>query len=122
MLSRAHRMRRSQDFRDAVRAGARAGAGTLVLHLLLTEPDEAEHAAQIGFIVNKSVGPAVVRNRVRRRLRHHARAIARELPEGALLVVRALPAAAAASGEVLQADLESCLARVRRKTGPAVPA
>lgn len=117
MLSRAHRMHRPGDFRTTVRSGARAGSPSLVVHLLLADAQDAEAPARIGFIVNKAVGPAVVRNRVRRRLRHLCREVAADLPPGASLVVRALPAAAAAPATQLGGDLESCLQRVRRRVG-----
>ena len=51
---------------------------------------------QVGFVVSRAVGNAVVRNRVRRRLRHLVRDLLTDLPPGAVLVVRALPAAAGA--------------------------
>jgi ribonuclease P protein component len=67
---------------------------------------------QVGFVVSKAVGPAVVRNRVKRRLRHQARESLSGLPGSAVLVVRALPAAADATYEDLGTDLRRCLARV----------
>ena len=67
---------------------------------------------RVGFVVSKAVGPAVVRNRVKRRLRHLAREIVTDLPGSAVLVVRALPAAADARIEELGADLTRCLDRV----------
>ena len=67
----------------------------------------------VGFVVSKAVGNAVVRNRVKRRLRHLAREHVSSLPGSAVLVVRALPAAASASYSELSADLTRCLARVR---------
>jgi ribonuclease P protein component len=66
----------------------------------------------VGFVVSKAVGNAVIRNRVQRRLRHLARGHLPALPQGSVLVVRALPAAAAAPSAVLAADLEGCLRRV----------
>lgn len=39
------------------------------------------------------------------------------LPEGSLVVVRALPAAAGAGSHVLDADLDSALARLLRRGG-----
>lgn len=70
---------------------------------------------QVGFTVSKAVGNAVMRNRVKRRLRHLTR---EHLPalEGvsgrAALVVRALPASADATYADLGADLTRSLGRV----------
>ena len=112
MLAAAQRLRRSNDFAAAVRGGRRAGRGTLVVHLLVDEPAQAS-TARAGFVVSKAVGNAVVRNKVRRRLRHLVRPLLAELPPSASLVVRALPSAAAASFAELGADLESALAAAR---------
>jgi ribonuclease P protein component len=62
-------------------------------------------------VVSKAVGGAVVRNLVKRRLRHLARARIDALPPGAMLVVRALPAAAERSYAELGVDLDGALAR-----------
>jgi ribonuclease P protein component len=69
--------------------------------------------ARAGFVVSKAVGPAVVRNTVRRRLRHLVRDRVTELPAGSTLVVRALPAAAATPYPALAADLDAALAAAR---------
>jgi len=62
-----------------------------------------------GFVVSRAVGPAVVRNRVRRRLRHLVRPWLAELPAGSSLVVRATPTAAGASGAELAGQLDRTL-------------
>jgi ribonuclease P protein component len=67
----------------------------------------------MGLIVSKSVGGAVVRNQVKRRLRVLGRERLATLPAGSLLVVRALPAAAGAASAVLEADFDEALGRVR---------
>jgi ribonuclease P protein component len=70
---------------------------------------------RVGFVVGRPVGPAVVRNRVRRRLRHLVRdrlAALTPLAPGGVLIVRATPAAAGATGVRLAADLEAALARL----------
>ena len=112
MLAAAQRLRRSTDFAAAIRGGRRAGRGTVVVHLFLEEPAQAS-TARAGFVVSKAVGNAVVRNRVRRRLRHLVRPLLAGLPDGAILVVRALPAAASASFAALGTDLDGALAAAR---------
>jgi len=113
VLAAAQRLRRSADFAAAIRGGRRAGRGTVVVHLLLEEPAQAS-TARAGFVVSKAVGNAVVRNRVRRRLRHLVRPVLAELPGGSTLVVRALPAAAGASFGDLSGDLEAAVAAARK--------
>jgi ribonuclease P protein component len=66
----------------------------------------------VGFVVSKAVGNAVVRNRVKRRLRHLAREHVSSLPGSAVLVVRALPASSSAAHSELGADLARGLGRV----------
>lgn len=108
-------MRNGSDFTAAVRKGRRAGRRTLVVHLSrLSSPEEP---TRVGFVVSKAVGPSVVRNRVKRQLRHLTRDRMASLPAGSLVVVRANPAAA---GSVdLAADLDSALTSVIRKQAGA---
>ena len=117
-------MRRRDDFTLAVRRGRRAGRPTVVVHLL--RPDEAAAGRDadtgagagapplVGFVVARTVGNAVVRNSVRRRLRHLMRGHLDRLPPGSLLVVRANPRAGTARSDELAADLESALDRLLR--------
>ena len=88
----------------------------MVVHLLDTRAAATD--PRVGFVVSKAVGNAVVRNRVRRRLRHVVRPYLTTLPSGALMVVRALPAAAGLSSTELGAELARCLDRIR-STGAA---
>lgn len=67
---------------------------------------------KVGLVVGKNVGNAVVRNKTKRRLRECARARVGDLPEGAILVIRALPAAAIVDFAQLSADLARSLGRV----------
>jgi ribonuclease P protein component len=107
------RLTRSQDFTAAMRGGRRAGRPLVVVHLRLDPASGTEPApARVGFVTTKAVGNAVVRNRVRRRLRHLVSARLSALPAGALLVVRATPAAAAASSAQLGEDLDRALLRL----------
>jgi ribonuclease P protein component len=74
-----------------------------------------------GFIVPKVVGGAVVRNRVRRQLRHLMRDRLSALPAGTDVVVRVLPTAVGRSYAQLGSDLSDALAAARsgRTTRPA---
>ena len=87
----------------------------MVVHLATADDADREHSgdsgALVGFVVSKAVGNSVVRNRVKRRLRHLAREHVSSLPGAAVLVVRALPDAATSSYADLGADLERCLRR-----------
>ena len=116
MLSSSNRIRRSAEFGAAVRGGKRAGRPTLVAHLAVPDapPAPGSHPARAGFVVSKAVGPAVVRTTVKRRLRHLVRERLPLLPDGSLLVVRALPPSAAADSAALGADLDSALKRLLR--------
>jgi ribonuclease P protein component len=116
MLPSAHRMRRGAEFTLTVRRGRRAGRASLVAHLLRRDDVDAEPVA--GFIVGRVVGNAVVRNSVRRRLRHLVADHISRLPRGSLLVVRANPKAATARYDDLAADLESALQRLLRERSP----
>ncbi|GAA5157932.1 MULTISPECIES: ribonuclease P protein component [Amycolatopsis] len=131
MLPPAARLRRSEDFREVMRRGSRAGRRRLVVHALVV-PDPPASSTRAGFVVSKAVGNSVVRHRVSRRLRHLVAARLGTVPPGSSLVVRALPPAATASSAELGADLDAALRRLgllteRRKAcsdndedGPAV--
>ncbi|MFF5701691.1 ribonuclease P protein component [Streptomyces sp. NPDC012794] len=118
MLSPENRLRRREDFASAVRRGRRAGRPFLVVHLRTSgatdphEPGDAHPSPRAGFVVSKAVGIAVVRNRVKRRLRHLMRDRLAQLPPGSLVVVRALPGAADAGVDELARDLDAALARL----------
>ncbi len=72
-------------------------------------------SSMAGFAVSRAVGVAVVRNRVKRRLRAIAAELIPTLPHGTRLVVRALPASAGASFESLRRDLRDATASALRK-------
>ena len=98
MLAKPHRVVNAVDFRGTMRSGRRITTDHAVVYI--ARRDEAE-PSRFGFVVSKAVGNAVVRNRLRRRLR----AIAHELVEAGHgerdIVVRALPG----SGELAWVSL-----------------
>lgn len=107
-------MRRSADFQQTVRRGARGGRETLVVHLT-TSTDPGPPA--VGLVVSRAVGNAVVRNRVKRRLRALVTERLGVVPDGARLVVRAQPPAAVATSAELGRDLDGAMSTaVRRGT------
>jgi ribonuclease P protein component len=119
MLPARHRLRESADFTAAVRGpgATRAGGRLIVVHANRTDA-RAELPPRVGFVVSKAVGNAVVRNKVRRRLRHLVRPRLGSLPPGSLLVVRALPGAASAAYDSVGADLDAALAAARNPRRP----
>lgn len=116
MLPQQSRMRSPEEFKRTMRSGRRAGGTTLSAHLLPAAgpvPEDAE--PKVGFVVSRAVGSAVVRNRVKRRLRELMRGRVASLPGGCLLVLRAHPAAASARQADLAADLDLVLGRLLRR-------
>jgi ribonuclease P protein component len=116
------RLRRRPEFTTVVRSGRRAGRPTMVLHFLPERPErtgggsatdvDPPPGARAGFVVGKTVGNAVVRHRVTRRLRAVVGAELHRLPGSADLVVRARPEAGDASSAVLRRDLSAGLDRL----------
>jgi ribonuclease P protein component len=72
-----------------MRQGVRAGRSCVVVHARRTDSPPS----RAGFIVSKAVGKAVVRNRVKRRLRHLTADALPHAPFSVDVVVRALPGA-----------------------------
>ncbi|MEC3914156.1 ribonuclease P protein component [Nocardia sp. CDC160] len=119
MLPEPYRLHRRTDFSRTVRQGRRIGRRDLVVHVLLHDDHESGPTPAIrvggphfGLIVSKAVGPAVVRHRVARRLRHICATLTAELPGGADIVIRALPGAADAPSEELLRQLRSGLRKL----------
>jgi ribonuclease P protein component len=109
-------MRRREDFSAAVRSGSRTGRSLLTGHLLV-RPGSQE-PARAGFVVSRAVGGAVVRNKVRRRLRALMAGHMESLPQGSLLVVRANPRAATVCQSDLAAELDLVInTLLRRQVG-----
>jgi ribonuclease P protein component len=143
MLAATNRLRRRDEFSATVAGGRRAARGAVVVHAAARRPngvDDPAHtglrltdeysshslindvqsartaeSARAGFVVSKAVGGAVVRNHVRRRLRHLMRVRLEQLPDRTNVVVRALPAAATRTYAALGADLDGALAAIMRE-------
>ena len=104
------RLKRRAEFLRAAARGTKAAMPGLVLQLL--PRDDGACPVRIGFTVTKRVGNAVVRNRVRRRLREVARIVlARQPLTGVDLVLIGRDATTARPFPDLVADLERAIAR-----------
>lgn len=99
-------MTRSADFTHTVKHGVRASQPNLVVHANRGIAD-CQAGPRVGFIVAKSVGNAVARHRVARKLRHAAYAVVGELKPQDRLVVRALPGSLATDSVRLGAELRA---------------
>jgi ribonuclease P protein component len=71
----------------------------------------ADNPTRIGFIVSKSVGNAVNRNLVTRRLRSIGHEVVLARPTGTDLVIRALPGSQGVSWTTLQSEILDGLER-----------
>lgn len=110
MLPAQYRMRRSAEFGSTLKNGTRAAERDLVVHAQRTDE---RTGPRIGLVVSKSVGSAVQRHRVARRLRHVAQSLVAELDPADRIVIRALPSSRHAISARLEQELRSGLTRAR---------
>ena len=107
-MKREQRLRSPADFRRVRDVATRGWPNRLlVLH---AAPNELGRA-RVGITVSGRVGNAVVRNKVRRRLREALRARYPGLVPGKDLVIAARPASASVSFQELCQALDALLAR-----------
>lgn len=122
MLPAHDRLRTRSEISRTVRAGRRSGRRRVVVHLArrpVADPATAtlvqcRPGARAGLVVSGSVGGAVTRKAVSRRLRHVLAPVLRTLPEDADVVVRALPPAAGATSADLDGDVRAALRSLLR--------
>ncbi|MBV9544428.1 MAG: ribonuclease P protein component [Chloroflexi bacterium] len=104
----SHRLRRAAEFRGVREVGGRGWSTPLLV--MYVAPNDLG-LVRYGITVSGRVGKAVVRNRVRRRLREAMRMRLRHLLSGRDVVLVARPAAAEATWSQLCAALDSLLRR-----------
>jgi ribonuclease P protein component len=106
VLAKVNRLVNGDDYRRLVRRGRRQTTAHAVLYSL--HSDEATEP-RFGFIIAKTVGIAVNRNRVRRRLKSVAFEKLPNIAPGTEIVIRALPGAAQADWTTLHSEISDAL-------------
>lgn len=111
------RMTRRQDFIAAAKGMSQAMPG-FVLQLRLRE----DHSpARVGFTCTKKLGNAVVRNRIKRRLREIVRLSLGEIAKPSFdYVLVGRSAGQSRAFEILKTDLISAVTRLHAKAAPQV--
>ena len=87
MLAKTARLTESGDFARATKSGLRYSTANFVGYLY---PTGVSQPARAGLIINKTIGWSVTRHRIARQVRHVLQESYSQLPEGSLVVVRAL--------------------------------
>lgn len=106
MLAKVNRLVNGDDYRRLVRRGRRQTTAHAVLYLI--HSDEIS-PPRFGFIIAKTVGIAVNRNLVRRRLKAVAFEKLSGIAPGTEIVIRALPGAAQADWTSLHSEISDAL-------------
>ena len=108
MLAKAHRITRGADYKATVRRGRRLAFAHTVTYV---RSGGNSGPARFGFIVGKTVGNAVRRNRVRRQMKAVCLQLLPQVREGTDIVVRALPACADVTWATLQEEITRAVTR-----------
>ncbi|MGQ0616172.1 MAG: ribonuclease P protein component [Acidimicrobiia bacterium] len=107
------RVRDGRTFRALERDGSRARAGAVTVTALIEADEHSSDAPpRVAYAVSRRVGPAVVRNLVRRRLRAIVSDIG--LPPGAAYLISAGPAAARTPYSVLRSQVVTAVGTLAR--------
>jgi ribonuclease P protein component len=96
---RSDRLTHTTEFKRVREEGAVTRGDLLSLGVLLTAAGERNRS---GFVTSRRIGGAVVRNRVRRRLREIVRRHQHKIIAGAWIVIVARPRAASATYRALE--------------------
>jgi ribonuclease P protein component len=116
-VQRRQRLSRSRDFDAVYRQGRSASTRYLTLHWFHRE-GEPDGEPRLGLAVPKSVGNAVVRNRVKRQLRATWQELSPRVPRGRDYVLVARPGLAEPADSRGHAWLVEQIEDVLGKVGP----
>ena len=101
MLAKANRIVSATDYRRLVRSGRKARGSLTLAYGRRSDPGAP---LRMGVIVARNVGNAVVRNRVRRRIKAVGWSLAQDL-RGLDVVFRAMPSSARAEFDALDGEV-----------------
>ena len=110
-MERRYRLKKNRAFQYVYRKGHSAACRDLVM---LTAPGRE---LKVGFSVSKKVGKAVIRNKIKRRLRECFRPWMGDVKTG-LYVIVARPSAAEAAFDTLQKDVRYLLKKQNALKNP----
>jgi ribonuclease P protein component len=120
-FSRDDRLRKRREFEECYASGVRV-SGRHIQVFLLADPPGSPPRPRLGISVPRRVGTAVVRNRVRRRIREifrRSRGLFTGLsPTATRLVVNARPSSAGAEFSELLEDYRSTVTRALSRMHP----
>lgn len=117
MLPKRHRIRTGAEFALATHKGFRRANQNLVVYLIIKNEIDADlQVTKVGFVVPKTVGNAVQRNIVKRRLRAAVKELWGKLnfSDNTFLVIRAKSAAKKATYKEICKDLEILYLQAKR--------
>jgi ribonuclease P protein component len=106
-------MTRSTDFDTTVKHGTRAVQPDVVIYA--RRGNKEAEASKVGLIIARSIGSAVQRHQLARRLRHVARRVVEELDRSEHIVIRALPSSRNLGSARLEEELRAGLRRIEAK-------
>ena len=116
MLPRQNRVLTAAEFRQGFKSPVRSHTDWASFYLVRL--GEAE-PTRIGFVVSGTIGNAVVRNRVKRRLREASREFLGSHNTGLQLTIRVRPEAVAMDFESIKSQLLATAERLVAKDGGA---
>lgn len=109
-MKRCYSLKRNKEFRYTYRRGRSVGSKSLVLIYAKARPDDG---VKIGFSVSKKLGGAVVRNRIKRRMREAVTPLIPEIKKGFKLIFIARSAAVEEPFISLCADMRYVLKKAK---------
>jgi ribonuclease P protein component len=98
VLPRNARLTSPSDFTRTTKSGIRVTSHNFVGYLHINAAENSNPRA--GLIVGKSVGGSVQRHRLSRQIRHSIAPLMQNLPQGSLLVIRALKDSKSVDAEI----------------------